>query len=329
MAEQVRVSVGLRIVGRLTALVAAAAVLVPAPMAGQAVYSKDTPKEPGARAWLARKAALPPYRAPRLPDGTPDLQGRWGGSYSGDDIEETEYVDATTPPAESRVSDPADGRVPYRAWALAARNRHRANLARGWPGETGERLYMDPQTFCLKNVPRYAQRGFELVQTPGYVVQMLNWGHYHRSIPIGARPRPAGQARLWMGVPRGRWEGDTLVVETTNFNGKMWLDSVGNFFSEDARVVERFRLADANTLDYEVTIEDPATFTRPWTINAPLRRAGSGGGCAECGVANQANTDPYASESWEHACHEGNGRHVDAARELGFKWYTGAKPPPR
>ncbi|OFW00754.1 MAG: hypothetical protein A3I61_19550 [Acidobacteria bacterium RIFCSPLOWO2_02_FULL_68_18] len=310
------------------ALALAGAALVPATMAGQAVYTSETPKEPGARSWLARKAALPPFEAPRLPDGTPDLQGRWGGSYSGDDIEETERIDATTPPAESRVSDPPDGRVPYQPWALAERNRYRANLARDWPGETGQRLYMDPQTFCLKNVPRYAQRGFELVQTPGYVVQMLNWGHYHRRIPLDGRSRPAASAKFWMGIARGRWDGDTLVVDSTNLNGKMWLDSVGNFFSDLARVVERFRLADINTLDYEVTIEDPATFTRPWKINAPLRRAGSGG-CAECGVANQRDADPYAAESWEHACHEGNGPHVDGARTLGFKWYPGAKPPAR
>ncbi|MBI2186974.1 MAG: hypothetical protein HYU37_07590 [Acidobacteria bacterium] len=318
----------IRFMARLIPLMLVSGALAPIALAGQATYSKETRKEPGARSWLARKAALPPFQPPRLPDGTPNLQGRWGGSYSGDDIEETEFVDDTTPPAESRVSDPPDGRIPYQPWALAARNRHRATLARGWPGETGERLYMDPQTFCLKNVPRYAQRGFELVQTPGYVVQMLNWGHYHRRIPLDRRPRPSERAKFWMGIPRGRWDGDTLVVESTNFNGKMWLDSVGNFFSEDARVIERFRLADINTLDYEVTIEDPSTFTRAWKINAPLRRVGTGGACAECG-ANQANADPYAIESWEHACHEGNGRHIEAARQLGFKWYPGAKAPGR
>jgi hypothetical protein len=300
----------------------ASGVLAPMTIAGQGRFLPDTPKQPGARTWVARKAALPLFQPPRLPDGTPNLQGRWGGSYSGDDIEETEYVDATTPPAESRVSDPPDGRIPYQPWSRGERDRHRANLARGWPGETGERLYMDPQTFCLKNVPRYAQRGFELVQAPGYVVQMLNWGHYHRRIPLDGRPRLAEDAKFWMGIPRGRWEGDTLVVETTNFNGKMWLDSVGNFFSEHARVIERFRLVDANTLDYEVTVEDPATFTRPWTINAPLQRAGMGGG-------NAAAADPYASESWEHACHEGNGHHVEGAQKLGFKWYPGAKAPGR
>ncbi|HET9385666.1 MAG TPA: hypothetical protein VFO67_11000, partial [Gemmatimonadales bacterium] len=229
---------------------------------------------------------------------------------------------------ESYVSNPANGRVPYQPWALAERNKHRAGLARGVAGETGERLHADPQTYCLKSVPRYAQRGFELIQTPGYVTQMLVWGHYHRRIPLDNRARPGAAAKFWMGVPRGRWDGDTLVVESTNFNGKMWLDSVGNFYGADARVTERFRLADANTLDYEVTIDDPATFTRPWKLNAPIRRAGTGGGRGGGGNANNT-PDPYAAESWEHACHEGNWNHIDGARELGFKWFPGAQPQQR
>jgi hypothetical protein len=218
------------------------------------------------------------------------------------------------------VSNPANGRIPYQPWALAARNRHRAGLARGVKGETGERLYTDPQTYCLKSVPRYAQRGFELVQTPGYVTQMVVWGHYHRRIPLGNRSRPGAEARFWMGVPRGRWDGDTLVVESTNFNGKMWLDSVGNFVGPNVRVTERFRLVEANTLDYEVTIDDPQVFTQPWTLSYRLPRQGAGGG------GGGAARDPYANEGWEHACHEGNTHHVEGTRELGFKWFTPVVP---
>jgi hypothetical protein len=298
--------------------------VLPVSLAAQGMFRRDTPKGAGAPSWLAQKAKMPAFTPPRTADGRPNLEGRWGGSWSGDVIEETEYVDVTTPPFESRVSDPADGRIPYLPWALAERDKHRANLARGWPGETGERLYMDPQTFCLKSVPRYSQRGFELVQTPGYVIQMLNWGHYHRRIPLDDRARPGQTAKFWMGVPRGRWDGDTLVVESTNFNGKMWLDSVGNFYTENARITERFRLVDANTIDYEVTIDDPTAFSRPWKLNAPIRRAGTGGG----GGGN-ANNDPYARESWEHACHEGNWNHIVGAQDLGFKWYNGATAPQR
>ena len=303
----------------------AVAAAVPVALGAQGFFDRNSTRQPGARSWLAARAKLPPFTAPRLPDGRPNLEGRWGGSYSGDDIEETDYVDSTTPPAESRIGNPPDGKIPYQPWALAERNRHRAGLARGWPGETGERLYQDPQTYCIKNVPRYAQRGFELSQqSPGYVVMMLNWGHYHRSIPISRAPHPGTTAKFWMGNARGRYEGDTLVVEVTNLNGKMWLDSVGNYYSANARVTERFRLVDANTIDYEVTIDDPTVFTRTWTINAPLRRAGTGGGG---GGADGGAPNPYARESWEHACHEGNAHHVESARELGFKWFGGVVAP--
>lgn len=293
--------------------------MVAVPAAGQALFLEtNRAKGAGAKTWLAERAKLPPYSPPRLPDGRPNLQGRWGGSSSGDDIEETEQVDPTTPPWESYVSNPANGRVPYQPWAMAERITHRAGLARGVAGETGERLYMDPQTYCLKSVPRYAQRGFELVQTPGYVTQMLVWGHYHRRIPLDNRPRPGKEARFWMGIPRGRWEGDTLVVESTNFNGKMWLDSVGNFVSGNVRITERFRLVEANTMDYEVTIDDPTVFTQPWVLSYRLRRAGAG------------NTpDPYANEGWEHACHEGNVNHIEGAQHLEFKWFRPVVPPAR
>jgi hypothetical protein len=129
-----------------------------------------------------------------------------------------------------------------------------------------------------------------------------------------------------MGVPRGRWEGDTLVIESTNFNGKMWLDSVGNFVSDNVRVVERLRLVETNTMDYEVTIDDPTVFTQPWTLSYRLRRAGAGGG----GGGGANNTpDPYAREAWEHACHEGNVHHVTEAQALGFKWFQPVVPPGR
>ena len=300
---------------------------MPVAVAGQGFAQPGRPRGAGARTWLAERAKLPPYSPPRLSDGRPDLQGRWGGSSSGDDLEETEQVDPTTPAWESYVSNPADGRIPYQPWALAERTRNRAGLARGVTGETGERLFTDPQTFCLKSVPRYAQRGYELVQTPGYVVMMLNWGHYHRRIPLDNRPRPGADAKFWMGVPRGRWDGDTLVVESTNFNGKMWFDSVGNFVSDHVRVVERLRLVEANTMDYEVTIDDPTVFTQPWTLSYRLRRAGTGGGGGGGGGGNV--NDRYATESWEHACHEGNFHHIEGTQDLGFKWFPGAKPPAR
>ena len=283
--------------------------------------TQKSEKEPGARTWLAERAKLPPFNPPRMADGKPNLQGFWDGIFAGDDLEEVpEEIDRTTPAAESRIGDPPDGKIPYQPWALGERARHRYGLGRGWPGEAGQRLYADPQGYCLLGVPRPAQRGFELVQTPELVVWLLGpqmaYGYY-RTIPVSDRPHMnPGAAKLWMGIARARWDADTLVIDTRYMNGKMWLDSAGNFFSENARVIERLRMVDMNTLDYQATIEDPSVFTRPWTINAPLRRRQFRDG------------DAYARENWEAACNEGNGNGIEDLQSLGFKWFRGITPLP-
>jgi len=304
-------------------------VLAPVLASAQAIFNpKDwNGKEgPGARSWIAERAKLPPYTAPRTADGQPDLHGRWGGTWSGDDIEEIpQFLDITTPPWESYVSDPANGKIPYQPWALAERIAHREGLGREASSkDPTKRLYYDPQAFCMKSVPRYSQRGYELVQTKDTVIMMLNWGHIYRVISLDNRPRPSSALRLWMGSARGHFDGDTLVIETTNLNGKMWLDSGGNFIGPNAKVTERIRLVSLNDLDYQATIDDPETFTQPWTLAARQRRQGAGGGQ---GGRGNAVRDPYAAESWEHACHEGNGEHEDEIQKLGFKWYLPPTPP--
>ena len=100
---------------------------------------------------------------------------------------------------------------------------------------------------------------------------LYGFNHYYRFIPTDGRPpEPLPNVKLWMGHSRGSWKGNTLVVDVTNIKGGNWLDQVGNFFSDNAHVVERFTLADANTIDYEVTVDDAKVFTRPWTIRLPL-----------------------------------------------------------
>jgi hypothetical protein len=307
----------------------------PGPAAGQAFYPRDTPKFPQAKTWVAQKAKLPPYTPRRTPDGVPDLQGVWGGPVGGgnDDLEEHEYVDVTTPPQESYVSDPPDGKVPYTPWALAKRNEIRAGLARGWPGESGQRLHVDPASFCLQGVPRISFGGQEIIQKPGYVIMLT--ANTYRVIPTDGRPPISQNAKLFFGNSRGHWEGDTLVIEVTNVNGKTWFDSAGNYFSENTRFVERLRLVDANTIDYEITIEDPTIYTRPWKMTYPKRRAGSPGAGGGQGVnaatsalaANSPARDPYANELWENTCNEGNTEHVPGLKKLGFKWFYGVTPP--
>ena len=308
--------------------------LAPGLAAGQAFWPRDTPKLPMAKTWVAQKAKLPPYSPPRTPDGVPDLQGVWGGA-GGDGtsfLEDHEYVDVTTPAQESFVSDPPDGKVPYTPWGLAKRNEILAGLGRGWPGESGERLYSSPAAFCLYFMPAFSFGAQEIVQQPGYVMMLS--GTAYRVIPTDGRPPISQNSKFWFGNSRGRWEGDTLVVEVTSLNGMGWFDSTGHYFTENTRMTERWRLADANTIDYEVTIEDPTVYTRPWKMNFPKRRPGTGPRPRGVPIPNAAAAnappapkDPYANEAWEVACYEGNREGPANLRALGYKWFRGVTPP--
>ena len=122
----------------------------------------------------------------------------------------------------------------------------------------------------------------QVFQTPGYVVLLNEMIHDTRIIPLDGRPHLPGHVRSWLGDSRGHWEGDTLVVETTNFSDKRSFRGS----SESMTLVERFRRIDADTVDHQVTIKDPTTFTEPWTASIPLR----------------ATQD----QMYEYACHEGN-----------------------
>jgi hypothetical protein len=318
----------------------AAAVLLVLPITGraaggepQAFYRPDTPKFPQARTWVAQKAKLPPYKAPRTPDGVPNLQGNWNGPVGGgnDDLEEHDYIDVTTPPQESYVSDPPDGKVPYTPWALAKRNEIRAGLGRGWPGESSQRVYGDPNALCLVGMPRISFGAQEILQKPGAVIMLTT--NTYRVIPTDGRPHMSSDAKSFFGNSRGRWEGETLVVDVTGINGETWFDSAGNFYGPNTHMIERWTMVDPNTIDYEITIEDPTLYTRPWKMTYPKRRAGTGPGANPLstnavGVAGAAPTgDPYAKEFWEQTCTEGNHDNVVILKSLGFKWFNAIVPP--
>jgi len=319
------------------AVVTLTPVLFVALVEAQAFYPPNTPKFPQARTWMAQKAKLPPYKAPRTADGVPNLQGNWGGPVGGgnDDLEEHAYIDVTTPPQESYVSDPADGKVPYTPWALAKRNEIRAGLARGWPGETGRRLYGDPAALCLVGMPRWSFGAQEIIQKPGSVIMLT--ANTYRVIPTEARPHMDSGAKFFFGNARGRWEGETLVVDVTGINGETWFDSAGNFYGPNTHMIERWTMVDANTIDYEITIEDPTIYTRSWKMNYPKRRAGTlgvagagqvAGGATAVGAASApVRNDPYAKEAWEQTCHEGNADNLEILKKLGFKWFSPVTPP--
>ena len=193
----------------------------------------------------------------------------------------------------SLVVDPPDGRVPTRPEAEAERDR---KLARS--DESYE--FMSVWDRCITRgvpggmFPAGYNNAYQILQTPGYVVIHSEMIHDARIIPIDGRPQLPNRLRLWNGDSRGRWEGDTLVVETTNYNNRGWIATnaaagriKGIPQTENLRVVERFARVDADTLGYQVTIDDPQVFTRPWTVSMPLTR-----------------DDGY--RIFEYACHEGN-----------------------
>ena len=217
------------------------------------------------------------FNPPRLADGSPDMQGLWiadaiGGAHSLEDGR-----DPDTDVIQGRVGEenpillvePADGRIPYQP-AVVAR---RTQLL--WDIETPtERKHVDPHVRAtLDGVPRinYVPGGLQIRQTPEYVTILYESNHTFRVIPMDGRPHANG-VKLWMGDSRGRWDGTTLVVDVTNFTDQTWLDSHGSFHSDALHVVERWTMAGADRINYEVTLEDPKMFTRPWKVAFAFNR---------------------------------------------------------
>lgn len=203
----------------------------------------------------ARQPALP-----RTADGTPNLQGVWQALNTAAVDLEDHMARHGLPPGGSVVEG---GTIPYQAWAMAKKAENAANAGS-----------QDPLVNCyLPGVPRimYMEFPFQIFQTRDHVAITFEWSQVHRLIYTNGRPR-RDVLEFWMGDSRGRWEGDTLVVDVANYNDRTWFDKAGNFHSEAMRLVERFTMLDANTIQYEVTVDDPKVFTRPWKMTMPLYR---------------------------------------------------------
>ena len=206
------------------------------------------------------QSAGPAASIPRMADGRPNLQGIWQvrnrASY---DLQD--HVARHGMPAGRGVVD--QGEIPYQPWAAAKKAENFANRATA-----------DPLSHCyLPGVPRimYMEWPFQIFQTPTHIAMTFEWTQVHRLIYTNGS-KPADGIEFWMGDSRGRWDGDTLVVEVTNHNDRTWFDMAGNFHSQALKVVERYTLLDRDTLQYEATIEDPKVFTRPWKISMPIYR---------------------------------------------------------
>ena len=214
----------------------------------------------------APKAAKPTkYKAPRTPEGVPDLQGTWftnSGAAAWDIEEHPAGLGINGGP--SIIIDTPDKKIPYQPWALAKRKDLIENHA-----------YDDPQAHCYASgAPRvnYAPFGMQIYQNKGMVLMTFENFHLYRFIPTTPRPHVPPLFKLFMGDSRGHWEGDTLVVDVTNNNGKTWLDMASNFTSDALTVVERFTRTGPDTISYEAKMTDPTVYTRPWTMAFTIGR---------------------------------------------------------
>lgn len=297
------------------ALVALLVLALYVPLAGQRPYfatpppgSGPTPMEaygafggcPEAPAAFHRCALdkAKTFTPPRTADGRPDLQGFWTRivARNMENIEEhPQGMDGSG--GQSLIVDPVDGRIPYQPWAAARVQGHFST-------------YLNPVQRCLPDAPpkhTYSAGVRRIVQTAASVLVMGDYAHTYRVIPTDGRPHAPSAMRFFMGDSRGRWDGNTLVVDVTNLRDHMWLDHVGNFHSDTVRITERWTMIHPDVIHYQATFDDPRVFTRPWTMVSGLRR----------------EKDP-AYEQWENACWEGV-----SIRELtnpALKPYPGAFP---
>ncbi len=198
---------------------------------------------------LAAAAALTAQTAiPRTADGHPNLEGIWQASRAADDN-------------VARVAGGAS--IPYLPAAAAQRAKNAA-----------ARATADPLSKCyMPGVPRimYMEWPFQLLQTKDHIAMLFEWMLDYRLIYTNGSPHET-RVNPWMGDSRGRWEGDTLVVDVTNLSDQTWFDKAGDFHSDALHVVERYTMIDANTIRYEANVDDPKVFSRPWTISLQLSR---------------------------------------------------------
>jgi hypothetical protein len=253
----------------------------------------------------------------RLGDGQPDVSGFWSNTISN----HSNFTDPQAgPPGEpsgaarlprdqrapSRVSDPADGQVPY----LPAARALQEDFARNFSNPVKPR-YIEPLARCAPaGVPKsFMWHGYEIRQYPGHILFLFDSGW--RIVRLGDPAHIDGSIKLWNGDSIGHWEGNTLVVDVTGNNGKALFGRYGDFMSENATVKERFVFApEGGRYNYVATFTDPAVYSRSWTATIPARRytaADQPDGWHFDVKPVNAPGKPLAYEHWERICAENNG----------------------
>jgi hypothetical protein len=209
------------------------------------------------------------YRAKRTPDNTPDLSGIWQANNTANwDIEPHEARMGPVVALAAAFSVPAglgvvEGEeIPYLPAALEKRNANRAD----W-------MKLDPEIKCyLPGIPRatYMPYPFEIVQSKDNVIFTYEFTSASRVVRMNSQEK--SPAPSWMGWSIGKWDGESLVIDVTDHMPDTWLDRAGNWHSDALKVTERYTPIDANTLQYEATMEDPGVYAKPWKIKMPLYR---------------------------------------------------------
>jgi hypothetical protein len=305
------------------------ATFVAAAMSVASTHAAQQQSQPTTRAAAAPAKAAARYVVSRTPWGDPDLQGLWpsidmqGTPYerppelAGKAVLDDEEFAARSKAQSGRrrgwgeqgkpsrqaslIVEPADGKLP----PFTPEGQRRYETARStyyldFPDAVVHHPFdnfddLGVYDRCITRgvlasmMPTAYNMGNEIFQIPGYVIIRNEMIHETRSIPLDGRPHIGSTIRQYMGDSRGHWDGDSLVIETTNFNGKVGMTRNGNtaMASPDLKLVERLTRTDANTLQYEATVIDPTIWVRSWKVSLPLKQH------PEYGM-------------YEYACHEGN-----------------------
>jgi hypothetical protein len=223
----------------------------------------------------------------RTPDGQLDIQGYWTEEAGGPDAVNVENGFQTADSLRvqgwtearlaarvpiSAIIDAPGGRIPYQPWAQKRReeifHRYGGDDITGAPQTVRD---VTSELLCVIGTPRLMFfADFQIVQTPQFIVMSWERSGDFRVIPLFDRPPLPEQVKLHNGDSRGHWEGNTLVIETSNLNDWSWFDSKGSFHTDAMTLVERLTVKDQKTIDYKVTVTDPQAYTQPWTMNFTL-----------------------------------------------------------
>ena len=283
-----------RRIGYVTALFATLAFFLALPATAQDFSDSVCPDDNHTAFHACALDASKRFDPPRTPAGHPNFQGVWSRRSRAYESLHAHPETLDDNEAPSMIVSHADGLVPIQPWAEAVRRHNRT-------------AYVHQNAICrLSGVPltMFMTGTLQFMQNEGYFLVQGEEAHAFRMIPVDGRSHIGEDIRLWNGDSVGRWEGNTLVIETRNQNARAFLDQRARFYTDEAHVVERLTMIDPNTIHWEATLEDPNVYTEPFTLALAYRRG-------------------QTRELWEEACYENNDLASQTYRNVGYEIYPG------